>query len=402
MENSCDSCVLTDIPCKQLYTDIKGRPTHQIYIVVAMESVGLIGVGRLGICMALSMERAGYNVVCMDTNERILDAINRKDMESHEPSVTELLRASRNLSTTTSYADMFSVCDIVFVVVPTPSLMDNTYDHKYIEQVVTEVCGLGVQSTKKVLVISCTTMPEYCAFLRERLASYNIDICYNPEFIAQGDIMYGFEHPDIVLIGSHDDVATQKVCSIYQRVCKNNPSYCVMSLTEAEITKVSLNCFITMKIAYANMIGDLVKKSGGRNYVVLDAISKDSRIGEKCMKWGYGYGGPCFPRDNLALQEYAKEKGVKMILSKATDAANMYHMEQMLSSIKDKHTKDEVIWFSPYITYKQESVILERSFPLMMAEKLVEDGYKVHIHERECVIKELQHRYGDSFTYSTI
>jgi hypothetical protein len=80
----------------------------------------------------------------------------------------------------------------------------------------------------------------------------------------------------------------------------------------------------------------------------------------------------------------------------------MYHMEQMLSSIKDKHTKDEVIWFSPYITYKQESVILERSFPLMMAEKLVEDGYKVHIHERECVIKELQHRYGDSFTYSTI
>ena len=118
------------------------------------------------------------------------------------------------------------------------------------------------------------------------------------------------------------------------------------------------------------------------------------------MKYGYGYGGPCFPRDNLALQAFAKTQGIDMILSASTDVANAYHLEQMYTTYTQKYSKNDIITFDS-ITYKPESVIVERSFPLQLALKLVQNGYTVHIHERAHVIEQVHALHGDIFTYTS-
>lgn len=171
-----------------------------------------------------------------------------------------------------------------------------------------------------------------------------------------------------------------------------------MSLTDAELTKISLNCFITMKIAYANMIGDLVKKTNGNPDVVLHAIGCDSRVGSKCLKWSYGYGGPCFPRDNIALQRYAESKNMELHLSSATDVSNKSHLTKMLEQIISTHPKNEEFVFD-YITYKPNTIILEESFPLKLALALQKEGYKIRIIESTIVIQMLKEKYGDIFIY---
>jgi nucleotide sugar dehydrogenase len=304
-----------------------------------------------------------------------------------------------NLRVCRSYETAFQEAHTFFVVVPTPSLQDNSYDHQYIESVVANIQQMGMQSQRKQLVISCTTMPEYCEGVLERLQPLNIDVCYNPEFIAQGEIVDGFRSPDLVLIGESSQDAGDIIESIYQRTCLNKPPVCRMKLIEAEITKISLNCFLTMKIAYANMIGDLVKHVGGNADVVLRAIGIDSRIGQKYLRWGYGYGGPCLPRDNLALLKYGDDKDWKLPLCGAIDATNDQHLHSMVQLIKRMHPIHEEYVFD-YITYKPNTIILEQSFPLRLALLLKEHGYTVHIKESTIVIGELRKKYGDMFKYS--
>lgn len=376
------------------YNEYKG-----IFIFIIMvQNIGVIGVGRLGLCMALCFEKVGYNVICFDKDDSILDAIRAKTISSFEPHVTDMLSKSNNLYVATCVKHVLQESDIVFIVVPTPSLPDNSYDHSCVDDVISQLENVGSQQNHKTIVISCTVMPEYCQRVGERLRRLNMGLCYNPEFIAQGDIVRGFEIPDMVLIGAECSADADVVASVYKRMCPNNPAFCFMGLTEAEICKISLNCFITMKIAFANMIGDLVRRSGGNAQTVLDAISQDSRIGRKCMTWGFGYGGPCLPRDNLALQHYARTKNIDMLLSMAADSANDYHLNVMVDEIT--HEERGAIEF-PYATYKPESVIIDSSFPLRVAEKLARLGEHVVICERAHVINMLEKKYGDLFTYKT-
>ena len=125
-----------------------------------------------------------------------------------------------------------------------------------------------------------------------------------------------------------------------------------MSTTEAEITKLSLNCFLTTKISFANMIGDLAIKSNCNPANILQSIGSDSRIGSKYLNYGYGFGGPCFPRDNVALGKYAKKIGNYYDISKATDYSNLKHLKFQADQIL-KNNKNKKIKFK-YVTYKKK------------------------------------------------
>jgi UDPglucose 6-dehydrogenase len=363
-----------------------------------MNCIGFVGVGRLGICMALCAERAGYNIICTDVNKDMLAAIDNHTLTSYEDGVNEMLRSSTNIRTTCDYHDIFESADVIFVVVPTPSLPNGEYDHSCVDDVVSNIVRLGIQSRRKHLIISCTTMPEYCDTVANRLACYNINVCYNPEFIAQGDIIQGFTNPDMVLIGESDKESGDVLEAIYRRVCKNDPHICRMSLTEAELTKISINCYLGLKIAYANMIGDVVRRCGGNEKVVLDAVGKDSRIGNKFLRYGYGYGGPCLPRDNTALTVFAALKNAPCRVANVIDEANDDHLEEMLTEYMQ--SPEEIIHFD-YVTYKPNTVILDQSFPLRLALELATRGRKVHITESEVVIRSLKDKYGESmFSYT--
>jgi UDP-glucose 6-dehydrogenase len=174
-----------------------------------------------------------------------------------------------------------------------------------------------------------------------------------------------------------------------------------MSTTEAEITKIALNCFLTTKIAYANIVGDISKKTNCNPDIILKAIASDSRVGNKYLKYGFGFGGPCFPRDNRAFGLFCEENGIYPHISYATDQSNKSHILYQLNDFENRISKNEIVNFNT-VTYKPESTILEESQQLKLAYELTERGYKVNIIEREKIINKLKHLYGNRFIYTVI
>tara|TARA_A100001515_G_scaffold69483_1_gene55239 strand:- start:3735 stop:4838 length:1104 start_codon:yes stop_codon:yes gene_type:complete len=363
-----------------------------------MKNISIIGLGKLGLCFALTLEKAGYNVLGCDIDESYVKSINDKTLKSPEEGVEEHLLQSVNLKATTDMGKTLNFSDIIFVIVATPSLENGRYNHTQVDSVVDKLISLGKSEKQKHFVICCTTMPQYCDSVHEKLKDYNYSVSYNPEFIAQGTILRDQLKPDMVLIGEANKSAGDLLEEIYKKHTISNPRICRMSRIEAEICKISLNCFLTTKISFANMIGDIVLKSGGNPDSVLEAIGSDSRVGLKYLNYGFGYGGPCFPRDNRALAIYASDLNRPAPISLATDSMNKIHLDFQIEQFTSVSSIEEQVIIDS-VTYKPGTVIIEESQQLAYAVGIARNGYNVLIREKEAVVKQLTKTYGDLFTY---
>ena len=363
------------------------------------ENISVIGVGKLGLCFSLTLEEVGYNVLGLDINQGYVNILNNKTFTTNEPGVDEKLRASVNFKATTDLKSTVNYSDVLFVVVSTPSLTNGRYDHSQVDKLCMGLEELGTQDTHKHLVICCTVMPGYTDVVTERLGDLNYTVSYNPEFIAHGTILCDQSQPDMVLIGEGSKEAGDVIEKIYERHTTNEPQICRMNPIEAEITKISLNCFLTTKIAFANMIGDIVINSGGNPDIVLGAIGSDTRVNYKYLRYGFGYGGPCFPRDNRALAIYADDIGCPAEISKATDKSNELHLEEQVKIFQKENTNKENSIEIDGATYKKGSDILEESQQLKYAIKLSTLGFDVIIHESETIVDILKDKYDNLFSY---
>jgi nucleotide sugar dehydrogenase len=177
-------------------------------------------------------------------------------------------------------------------------------------------------------------------------------------------------------------------------MCVNKPEIYKMDRLSAELTKISLNCFLTCKISFANMVGDLANRIGANVENVLAAIGGDSRINNKFFKYGFGWGGPCFPRDTRAFIRLAKNFDMYYNMCEAAQSINKKHLEFQVKQYIESGRKD---YFTDYITYKQGTNILEESQQLEFAKKLANLGISVTIEEAEEVAEELKKIYGGLF-----
>jgi len=363
-----------------------------------MKNISVVGIGKLGLCFALTLEKAGFNVLGLDLNPEYIKSVNNRSLKSTEPNVEFFLKESKNFNATVNLREVIEFSDMLFVVVATPSLPNGRYDHSQLDDLISNLELLGRVNKQKHFIICCTTMPGYCDSVKDRLEAINYTVNYNPEFIAQGTILRDQSHPDMILIGEANPEVGQLIEDVYNKHTLSQPRICRMTPLEAEITKLSLNCFLTTKIAYANMIGDIVSKSKGRPEIVLSAIGSDSRVGNKYLRYGYGYGGPCFPRDNRALAMYANDIKLSAKISMATDESNDLHLNYQVDDFDNKNEKSKLVVFDT-VTYKPESTLLIESQQLKFAVRLAERGFRVKIRESEVVLNEIREKYKNLFEY---
>ena len=337
--------------------------------------IGLIGAGRLGICLALLIEQENYHVIASDMREGYIKDLQNKKINTTEPQVQEILEHSLNLEFTTDNLKVIEESDIIFTLVPTPSLEDGSYDVSAVWRVVEDL--QKSDTTGKSFVVGCTTNPGDCDKFKEAL---DMDVYYNPEFIAQGSIIDDLRHADMVLLGGEGQHSGAIEMLYYQiqngfKVANVN----TMSAKAAELTKIAVNCYLTTKITYANQVGQVMIRDGMEDEVVtvLKAIGGDSRIGTKYLNYGYGFGGPCFPRDNRAFAAYASKAGVETPLGATTDKFNDEHTNFLYDYYKKKN-KDNLPYCFKYLTYKEGVDILTESRPYDLAMSFINDGYDVY------------------------
>lgn len=362
--------------------------------------IGVIGAGRLGICFALLCEAAGYDVLVSDIRKDYVNGLNERKIKTNEPEVENLLRSAKNFRATTNNKEVIEECDLIYTLVATPSLEDGSYDVSAVWSVIEDFQDVAAV---KYFVVGCTTNPGDCENFKKQLPR-NVKVFYNPEFIAQGSIINDLRHADMVLLGSdpNEDLenVTKDIKKLYEKIQTTRAIVCTMSTTAAEVTKIAINCYLTTKISYANMLGDVLRKAGCGDEItsVLTAVGTDSRIGRKYLNYGFGYGGPCLPRDNRSFAAFAQKVGLEYNLGTVTDNINNQHAGHLCDYFESVNGKKLPFYFDS-ITYKRGTDILTESQQFRLCLDLLDRGYTVYIlNDRrvtDSIADNLYASYGD-------
>lgn len=370
--------------------------------------LSVVGLGKLGLCTAAYFASKGHKVIGVEKNEYFVSELGRKHCPIKETGLVELLaRAWDNFEATINLADAVLHSDVTLIIVPTPSEPDGRFSNEYVEAVLR---GIGPVLASKdnfhVVDVVSTVMPGSCEkffkpLLEElsgKIYGKDFGLVYNPEFIALGSIIRDFSRPDMVLIGASDEKSAGMVKELYVSSCENQPHIATMSLLNAEITKLSLNCFLTTKISFANELANICERIPGADVdEITEAIGTDSRIGAKYLRAGLGFGGTCFPRDNLAFQAFTKEVGYEAKLSKATVAINDAMVDKLFEIIETEVTERKHIALLG-LSYKPNTHITEESQSIMLAQKLIDAGYVVTVYD-QAALDNAKDVLGDKVRY---
>jgi UDPglucose 6-dehydrogenase len=269
--------------------------------------------------------------------------------------------------------------DCTFVIVPSPSDPDGSFSNKFVVQAVEDYCEKFLESDieSAILVIVSTVMPgtmegEIIPLINSKLASKanRLKLFYSPEFIALGSVIRNLQYPDVVLIGAESRNSGTALEDILTKTVKNTPEFICMDFVNAEIAKISVNAFVTMKISFANQLSEICQLfPSGDADDVLNAIGKDLRIGNSYLQSAPAFGGPCFPRDNRAFSKMASNLGVDASLSKGTDQINLRQADRLLKQFRAAgSTWKNVLVLG--ISYKPGTRVVEESPSLKFLEYL--------------------------------
>jgi UDPglucose 6-dehydrogenase len=357
-----------------------------------VQRVSVIGLGKLGLCLAVVLADSGFEVIGIDVDQEKVKSIAGGHSPIYEHGLDALLDTTKGaFSVTTEYGAAIRQSEATFVVVPTPSKKTGEFSLRYVK-VAMERLG-EVMATKAgyhLVVLNSTVMPGSMDGLviptlertSRKKSGKDFGVCYNPEFIALGDVLRGLRNPDFVLVGESDSKAGELLARIQRRVCANAAPIERMSFLNAELAKIAVNSFVTMKMSFANTLAEICERMpGGDVDQVTQAIGRDKRIGTAYLKGGIGYGGPCFPRDNVAFAAFAKNIGVKAELALASDRTNNRQVLRIIKLIENRFTPSSVSIGVLGITYKPNTDIVESSQPLMVARGLARKGFEVHVYD---------------------
>jgi UDPglucose 6-dehydrogenase len=350
--------------------------------------LSVVGLGKLGSPLAALLAAQGHEVKGIDFNSEIVEKLNRRETPFQEPQLQELLdQKSLPFQATTTYKQVIRDSDATFIIVPTPSGENGQFTNRYILQAL-ESIGEELKEKKgyHLVVITSTVMPgstggEIQRTLERasgREVGDSLGLCYNPEFIALGTVIRDMLYPDMVLIGESDKKGGDVLEKIYRSFCKNHPPIQRMNLINAELTKLALNTYVTTKISYANMLGAICDALPDSDVdVVTNAIGLDSRIGKKYLKAAVAFGGPCFPRDNVAFCSMAADLEVPASLALATQQINDFQLSRLEKLINQYGKGKRVAIFG--LSYKPGTSVVEESPGIKLASYLIDNGYEVAV-----------------------
>jgi UDPglucose 6-dehydrogenase len=352
--------------------------------------VAVVGLGKLGAPLAAVLASKGNEVLGIDLNPEAVRLLNEGSAPVEEPGLQALVTGSRErLSATTDLAPA-AESDVSILLVPTPSDERGAFSNEHVLAAVGELgARLRGRDDYHVVVVASTVMPGSCdGEIRPALESASgrrvgetLGLCYSPEFIALGSVIRDMLEPDMVLIGESDPRAGEVLERLYSGVVENDPPFRRMSLVNAELTKIAVNTYVTMKISYANTLADMCERLAGADVeVVTDALGLDTRIGAKYLRGAISYGGPCFPRDNKAFGVLARDTGTKPLLAEATDAVNVAQTDRLARVVQARLEAGNSVGILG-LAYKPDTGVIEESPGIALARLLANAGYEVHVYD---------------------
>jgi len=372
---------------------------------VILPKISVVGLGKLGSPLLACAAAKGFSTVGYDVNDQVSANIRKGESPVLEPGLQSLMSANRSrIKVADNYQTVVRETSVTFITVPTPSNANGRFS---VEMVLQAVRALGKSLVKKnsyhLVVVVSTVLPgdmrQNILVELEQASSKkcgkDFGLCYNPAFIALGNVIHDLLNPDFVLIGESDQRAGKELADFYEVFCDNKPNLLRMNWVNAELAKIAINTYVTTKISFANMLAEMSEVLPNADVeVVTKALANDRRINPAYFRGALGYGGPCFPRDNLALGALAKELGLQANIAEATDQINRRQAFRVIKRIEPylkKQTKVLILGMS----YKPKTNVIESSQSIDIVNELLELNALVEVYDPlalEAAKQKLGHR----------
>jgi len=375
------------------------------------EKVSVVGLGKLGLGLALCFAESGIETLGVDVDKAVVDTINRGNTPVVEPHYNELIRGlTGKFRATTSHAEAIEDTDASFVLVATPSIGDGRFSNRYVKSALKSLAEAFRKSKKPrhLFVISSTVFPgstdkTFIPIIEQysgRKHGQDFDVCFDPDFVALGTVIHDFQNPDLVIIGESSASAGERVANLHRSICKNDPPVHRMSIISAEVAKMSLNAFITMKISFANTIANLCEHIPGADVdAVTTAIGDDKRISPYYLRGGLAFGGTCFPRDTKAFMTISRQYGIDPALMAAVEDVNNrqnIHLARLVMANLSDEKKVSLLG----LAFKDKTAVVEASPAISLIHELVINDIDVTVFDplAQDVVNTI---FGDEIAYAS-
>jgi UDPglucose 6-dehydrogenase len=372
-------------------------------------NISIVGTGYVGLVSGACLAETGAVVNCIDVNQAKIDSLNNGIMPIYEPGLEDIVKRNvlkERLFFKTRLADVVNESDAIFIAVGTPPDEDGSADLKYVIGVAREI---GQHLENYTVVVTKSTVPvgtakKVKAAIQEELdkrgVNIEFDVASNPEFLKEGNAVDDFLKPDRIVVGVETERAEKVLSRLYKPFLLNGHPMIFMDITSSEMTKYAANSMLATKISFINDIANLCEIVGADINLVRKGIGSDSRIGNKFLYPGVGYGGSCFPKDVQALIKTAKDFDYDLQVLQAVESVNKFQKTVLYNKIYNYFDgelagKTVAIWG---LSFKPETDDMREAPSLVLIEKLLDKGVTVNVYD-PIAMHEAKRTLGDKVKY---
>ena len=373
-------------------------------------NIAIIGTGYVGLVSGACFAEMGINVTCVDVDKQKIDNLANGVVPIYEPNLTDMViknHSAGRLHFSTDLKSCLSDVEVVFCAVGTPPDEDGAADLRYVLDVARTV---GQNIDKYILFVTKSTVPvgtarKVKAVIAEELSRRDVDVEFdvasNPEFLKEGAAIKDFMSPDRIVVGTESQRARQIMDRLYKPFTLNHYRMIYTDIPSAEMIKYASNAMLATRISFMNEIANLCDLVGADVNMVRQGIGSDSRIGNKFLYPGCGYGGSCFPKDVKALIRTASDNGYVMSILQAVENVNNRQKSILfdkLCLVFDGDIKDKTIavWG---LAFKPETDDMREAPSLVVIDKLLTAGCSVKVYD-PIAMDECRRRIGNSVMYA--
>ncbi len=367
--------------------------------------ITVIGTGYVGLVAGACFADMGNEVICIDNNLKKIEQLQNGIIPIYEPGLEELVKSNtieKRLIFSDDIDSAVKNSQVCFIAVGTPQGEDGSADLQYVFNVAKSIAQ-SMNGYK--VIVDKSTVPvgtaEKVTEIIKQNTSYPFDVVSNPEFLKQGNAVDDFLHPDRVVIGSNSDRATQIMQDIYAPFFRTGNRVIVMDVKSAEMTKYASNSFLATKISFMNEIANLCEKVGADAEMVRVGMSTDSRIGNKFLFPGLGYGGSCFPKDVKALIKTGRENNCEMSIIASADRVNKSQRKSFVEKIvhrfgENLEGKTFAVWG---LAFKPKTNDMREAPSITIINALLKRGAKIKAFDPKAV-EEAKFYFNNKITYT--
>ncbi len=372
--------------------------------------ISIVGTGYVGLVSGACFSEVGIEVTCIDKDKKKVEELNNNIVSIFEPGLENIVKRSKEkgkLRFTTDLASSLNDCEVLFIAVGTPPDEDGSADLSHVLDVAREI---GKNIEDYILIATKSTVPVGTSEkvrkavkeeLDKRGVKIDFDVASNPEFLKEGAAVNDFLKPDRIVVGTNSEKAIKIMQRLYKPFTLNGHPIIFMDIISSEMTKYAANAILATKISFMNDIANLCEIVGANVNLVRKGIGSDTRIGNKFIYPGTGYGGSCFPKDVKALIKTASDFEYDMKVLKAVEDVNEEQKSILYKKIKkyfggNLKGKKVALWG---LSFKPMTDDMREAPSLVIIEKLLKAGATIAAYD-PAAMDEAKRTIGDKINYA--